>query len=114
MYAEPDTAELNYHASTACRTLSHSLITLHTGVQFVNPEYAYAISALLLLITCIGYSLNLARVNADFEVPSQCLSNFVYLEDTSINKSILKDISIAPVEFSKARIFNIKLYTTSV
>ena len=106
MYAEPDTAELNYHASTACRTLSHSLITLHTGVQFVNPECADAISAVLLLITCIDHRIDLARVNADFEVASQCLSSFISLEDTNINKIILKDISIAPAEFAKARIFN--------
>jgi len=110
VYAEPDTAELNYHASTACHKLSHSLITLHMGVQFVNPEYTDAISALLLLITCIDHSLDLARVNTDFEVASQCLSSFVYLEDTSIYKTILKDINIASVEFSKARVFSIKLH----
>ena len=110
MYAEPDTAELNYHASTACRTLSHSLITLHTGVQFVNSEYADVISAVLLLITCIDHSLDLARINADYEVASQCLISFISLDDTNINKSILKDISIAPAEFAKSRVFNVKLY----
>ena len=110
MYAEPDTAELNYQASTACWTLSHSLITLHTGVQFVNPEYADAISAVLLLSTCIDHSLDLARVTADFDIASQCLSSFISLDDTNIDNSILKDICVAPAEFAKSRVFNMKLY----
>ena len=93
MYAEPDTAELNYHASTACRTLLHSLITLHTGVQFVNPEYADAISDVLLLSTCIDHSLDLARVTDDFDIASQCLSSFISLDETNIDKSIFSQIT---------------------
>ena len=111
MYAEPDTAELNYHASTACRTLSHSLITLHTGVQYVNPECADIFSAVLLLITCLDHQLDLARVNADFEVASQCLNSFIALDDTNINKSIIQDISIiSSAKFAECKTFNLKLY----
>ena len=32
------------------------------------------------------------------------------MDDTYINKYILKDISIAPAEFAKTRVFNVKLY----
>ena len=112
MYAEPDTAELNYHDGTACRTLSHSLITLHTGVQYVSSECADTFSAILLLITCTDHNLDLARVNADIEVASQCLNSFIASDQTNINnlKSILQNIPISSVEFAKCKKFDLKLY----
>lgn len=60
-------------------TLSHSLITVHTVVQYVNPEFVDTISAVSFLITFMGHSLDLARGNADVKVASQCLNCFISL-----------------------------------
>ena len=46
-YTKPDTAELNYHAGTAARSLARSVIVSHSGVQFCDMK-ADEITAVLL------------------------------------------------------------------
>lgn len=100
---------MNYHAGTACRNLLNSLITIHTGVQYFDAKYADAISAVLLIITCIDQSLDLARVSVDYKAASQYLHNFLSFNDADVNKSITC-LNLNSKQFCKSRIDDVKLY----
>ena len=79
-YDEPDIMELNYHAGTACRSLAHAVLTVYTGVKCCKPNDADAVTAVLLIATCLDENLDLARAYVNLQDTSQYLHSFLSLK----------------------------------
>jgi len=105
-YAEPDTAELNYHAGTATCSLAQCMITIHTGVQYVDDHEADVVTAILLIISCLIPTQDLSKICIDHETASKLLIDF--LDDININQHLTKHLSSK--QFSKPRTETVKLH----
>ena len=64
-YAEPDTAELNYHAGTACHSLAQCVMAIHIGVQCFNHHEADVVSVIFLLFLCIDPNVDISKIRID-------------------------------------------------
>ena len=85
-YAQPDTAELNYHASTITPSLEQCIITIHTGVQYVDDHEADVVTAILLIISCLTPTQDLSKICINHGTVSKFLIDFL----DGINSDSLK------------------------
>lgn len=96
---------MNYHAGTAVRSSAHSVVVVHSGVQFCdeNPD---ELTAMLLLMACdtAGRFKVLSKVRFDINLAAQQLLQFMNNDEGTFM------ITTADRDFCKGQAFEVELH----